>query len=424
MQTAPRTRATLAVRRLRAEQLRDGRVSAQVEREETLTIGSAAVNDLVIDERTVSRYHVELRRTGKGIELQDLGSTNGVYVGALRVARGIVAPGTLLRLGSAEVRVLDAGIADLALRAHLPDAVAEVPAMRALFARADRAAQSGLPVLVTGESGSGKEVVARAVHRLGPRCDQPFVVVDCGAIPAHLLASELFGHERGAFTGARERRVGAFESAGEGTVFLDEIAELTPQAAQLLVGVLTRGEFQRVGGDVSLASKARVVAATHRDLRSLANRGDFRSDLYERLAVIRIEVPPLRERADEIPALVDLILRQAGIEAARHELVSPATLDAWVRAPWPGNVRELRHAVLSVAMLGEQEPPDSIPTGPFAAWLELPYREARDAVAARFEREYLAQLLEGARQNVSEAARHAQLDRSHLHTLLRRHALR
>lgn len=418
--TAPTFRATIPVRRLRCRAL-DGR---EVTSDDRITVGSDEGNDLVIAEPTVSRFHVELRRSGRGIEVRDLGSTNGTRAGEILIARGTVAAGTTLRLGSASIEVLDAPPGELELRRDLPDLIAVAPATRATLARVARAASTELSVLFTGESGTGKERFAEALHRLGARPDGPFVIVDCGAVPLSLLASELFGHERGAFTGAHREHEGALARAAGGTLFLDEVAELSPEAAQLLVAALSRMRFRKVGGSVEHPLTARIVAASHADLYRLANEGRFRSDLLHRLAEVRITVPALRERPEEIEPLVEHFLRTAGHRGPVSDLIPPDRLATLASHAWPGNVRELRQVVLAALLTGDPVEPLSVaPSGPFGD-LSAPFRTARDAVLARFEAAYLASLLERSRQNVSEAARLGAIDRTHLHDLLRRHGLR
>lgn len=415
----------MPVRRIGARVVLGPDLGAEVSGEEVLSIGTAEGNDLLLSDPTVSRYHVQIRRSARGVEVEDRGSTNGVRVGGATLVRGAVAPGARLELGATVLEVLDQGLAELELSRELPDLVVVAPVTRLTLARVERAAQSDIPVLLAGESGTGKERFAEALHRLGPRASLPFVVVDCGAVPASLLASELFGHERGAFTGARQAREGALERVRGGTVFLDEIAELDADSAQLLSGVLARRTFRRVGGTEDIPLAARVVSASHADLFRLANEGRFRSDLLHRLMPIRITVPPLRERPEEIEPLVLHFLRAAGHRGPRAAVISDADLSTFVAHAWPGNVRELRQAVLAQLATGEPaelSPPP--PTGPFADVLGLPFRAAREQALGAFEERYLKKILELSRENVSEAARLAGIDRTHLHDLLKRHALR
>jgi DNA-binding NtrC family response regulator len=293
--------------------------------------------------------------------------------------------------------------------------------MRRLMATIQRSAAGSSSILITGESGTGKEVTASAIHRLGARADGPFVTVDCGAIPPSLIASELFGHERGAFTGADRQRIGAFERAEGGTLFLDEIGELGTDIQSSLLGVLERRRFRRVGGSDEISLDVRVLAATHRDLRAEVNAGRFRLDLYYRLAVVVLQIPPLRERPEDIPALVDHFLAELGSNATSDGVFGATGLAELAARPWPGNVRELRNVVESRLVLGpdDEPPPAPAPGGP-----ALPYKQARAAVTTEFERTYLTQLLAEAQNNVSRAARISQMDRSHLIELLHKHRLR
>jgi DNA-binding NtrC family response regulator len=269
-------------------------------------------------------------------------------------------------------------------------------------------------------------MVARAIHDLGPRRDKPFEVVDCGSLLPTLVASELYGHERGAFTGAERRHLGAFERAHGGTLFLDEIGELPLDVQPTLLGVLERGRLRRLGGDHEVAVDVRVVSATHRDLRAATNQGSFRADLYFRLAVARIVVPPLRDRPHDIEPLVRHFVQEA-TGAGSMLPVDAATMDALLHHRWSGNVRELRNAVASLLALGHMSLDEgSLPANMDAALESTlkPYAQARAEMLSRFERRYLHDLMDRARGNASEAARQARMDRSYLLSLLRRHGLR
>ena len=393
---------------------------------DALAIGTAKDNALALADFTVSRYHLEIRGAGGGIEIRDLGSTNGTYVGAVRVERAIVPAGTLIRLGGTTIRADDAGKRTVPLddRTHsFAGMRARSPEMVRLFRDIERVATAPTSVLIVGESGTGKERVAEALHAHSGRAGEPLVTIDCGALASTLLASELFGHERGAFTGADRVHVGAFERAGAGTVFLDEIGELPPADQAALLGVLERRRIRRVGGTAEIEVGARVIAATNRDLRAEVNTARFRHDLYHRLAVVVLRIPPLRDRRDDIPLLVEHFAHELGAAGSIEALFGSELLARWQKHPWPGNVRELRNAVEAALVVGP--PADASGELPAAADGPLPtYKDARAQVVGEFERGYLTRLMAEANGNVSLAARTARMDRSHLIDLLQRHGLK
>jgi DNA-binding NtrC family response regulator len=395
---------------------------------ETLAVGTAKDNALSLGDFTVSRYHLEASAHPGGILISDLGSTNGTYVGAVRVERAIVPPGTLVTLGGTTIRFDDAVRRTVQTSDQMTNyagMIARSPQMLRLFADIERIAGTQTSVLIVGESGTGKERVAEALHTASGRAGEPLVTIDCGALASALLASELFGHERGAFTGADRSHAGAFERAAAGTVFLDEIGELPAADQSSLLGVLERRRFRRVGGSQELDVNARVVAATNRDLRSEVNNGRFRHDLYHRLAVVVLRLPPLRERREDILPLVEHFARELGSSEPLETAFGAETLARWQRHPWPGNVRELRNAVEAALVVGPgaySEPP--MAGAPDAKNVLLPYKDARAAIVGDFERDYLTRLLDESKGNVSAAARTAKMDRSHLIDLLHRHGLK
>jgi DNA-binding NtrC family response regulator len=399
---------------------------------DVLSIGTAKDNVLAIGDFTVSRYHLEIAVKPSGIAITDLGSTNGTYVGAVRIDRALVQPGTLVKLGGTTIRLEDAGRRTVQLdgRTHeLGGMLARSPQMVRMFADIERVAATPTSVLVVGESGTGKERVAEALHQRSPRAKGPLVTIDCGALASSLLASELFGHERGAFTGADRVHVGAFERAAGGTIFLDEIGELPAADQVALLGVLERKRIRRVGGTVELAVDCRVVAATNRDLRSEVNTGRFRHDLYHRLAVVVMWLPPLRDRREDILMLIEHFAKEFGAVGPIETVFDAETLARWTKHPWPGNIRELRNAVEAMIVVGAM-PFSSSP----ASWAEPsrdgndepigPYKDVRALVVGEFELSYLKRLMAESNGNVSQAARTAKMDRSHLIDLLRRHQLK
>jgi DNA-binding NtrC family response regulator len=392
----------------------------------SLAVGTSPDNELVLTDPTVSRYHLELR-CEEGVLVKDLGSRNGTFIGDVRVHEALVPVGARLRLGRTVIALLDVGIeaTPAPLRTpEIPGLVAASPAMHEIACAVERLAQSNVSVLVQGETGTGKELIARAIHEAGTRGRGPFVVVDAGALPATLIASQLFGHERGAFTGAERRQEGAFELAHGGSIFLDEIGELPLAVQPALLGVLERRSFRRLGGKEDIQVDVRVISATHRDLRSEANQGTFRADLYFRLAVARIEIPPLRDRPEDIEPLVEHFARE--ITGAPGLPFSEATMAALRAHRWSGNVRELRNVVESALAMGTvsldglaSAAPDTSRAGAI-----VPYRAARAEALAAFERRYLRSLIEATGGNASAAARAASMDRPYLLSLLRRHGLR
>jgi DNA-binding NtrC family response regulator len=393
-----------------------------------LAIGTATDNALVLADSTVSRYHLELRRTPDGVQVIDLGSRNGTWVGGVRVERAIVPAGTRLRAGVTTLVVDEAGssLAPPPADAPLPaDLVGDSEAMREIARLVHRVARVDSSVLIHGETGTGKEVVARAIHDASPRRDRELVIVDCGSLPATLIASILFGHEKGAFTGADQRRAGAFERAAGGTVLLDEIGELPLEVQPALLGVLERRAFTRVGGAQSIDVDVRVLAATHRDLRAEVNAGRFRADLYYRLAVAKIAIPPLRERPEDIePLVAHFVQRLTGVAE-----LGPlgGALDELRGHAWTGNVRELRNVVEAALVMGELDLGQAQGDRPqplAASGAIAPYRDARASALARFEAGYLRTLIDHAGGNASEAARLARMDRPYLLSLLRKHNLR
>ncbi|RKH67183.1 sigma-54 interaction domain-containing protein [Corallococcus aberystwythensis] len=314
-------------------------------------------------------------------------------------------------------------------QATFGDLVATSAATRASFERMACAAACNATVLLEGETGTGKSRAAHAIHRAGARANAPFLVVDCGALPANLLESELFGHEKGAFTGAVQRRVGAFEEADGGTIFLDEIGELPAELQPKLLRVLENREIRRLGTNTYQPVNVRVIAATHRDLREEVQAGRFRADLYFRLAVVGIPIPSLRERTEDIPLIVERILVGLGATPEQlAKLTTPDFLARLQRAAWPGNVRELRNHLERCLVFQSALPPTApdalAPAAPRAVDPSLTYAESRRRALESFERDYVEALLKLHGGKVSQAAAAADMDRVYLYRLLRRHGLK
>jgi len=389
-----------------------------------LSCGTAVDNHLVLTDPTVSRYHFVITATSKGIQLRDVASTNGVYLGSTRIETAWVEPNTTLRVGLSTIRfeLGDDVEQPLSTDDRFGRAIGRSVAMRRVFEALPRIAQSDATVLLEGETGTGKTLLADALHQASPRAHQPFIVVDCGSIPPTLIENELFGHERGAFTGATQMRIGAIEAAAGGTLFFDEIGELPFDLQPRLLRVLEDRVIKRIGGRDSIHVDARIIAATNQDLRGAVNRGDFRADLYYRLHVVSLRLPPLRERGEDVPLLIESFYEQF----AGHPGAPPqALVDELLRHDWPGNVRELRSAVERAVLLGdpalwraivdETRGEAAIPATDFDD--DESFRAAKERALVRWERAYLAELLRRHGNNLSRAARAARMDRTHLREL-------
>jgi two-component system response regulator GlrR len=388
-------------------------------------IGTHESNDLRLSDPRVSRFHCEIVTGGPEARIRDLGSRNGTIVDGVRVVDAFLRSGSIIKLAGVSLRFdLLEQVRRIAVssKRNFHGVVADSIAMRVVLPLVERAAASDMTVLLEGETGTGKGKVAEAIHRASARSEKPFIVVDCGAIPQNLIESELYGHEKSAFTGATERRIGAFEEASGGTIFLDEIGELPIEQQPKLLRVLESREIRRVGSNVHTKVDVRIVAATNRDLRREVNEARFRADLYFRLAVMRITLPPLRERAEDIPALARGLLESLG--ASREAIDALCTPDFFAqlrRGAWPGNARELRNhlerclAFDEALPVGEEVKPSSIVDA------SVPYAEARRRALDAFERAYVSDLLARHGGNVSRAATAAGIDRVYLYKLLKRH---
>ena len=422
------------VRRFRLRIVEGGTVGKVFDSKgDRVQIGSHPLNDLLLDERTVSRFHCEVFVDEKGPWVKDLGSRNGTVVDGVPVKEAALRSGSLLQLGRVSLRFELSGEKNriaISERTIFGSLVGKSIATRSSFALMERAAASDVTVLLEGETGTGKSEAAESIHRLSARHDHPFRVVDCGAIPANLLESELFGHEKGAFTGATTRRVGVFEEARGGTVFLDEIGELPAELQPKLLHVLEDREIRRLGANAYAPVDVRLIAATNRDLRAEVNAGRFRPDLYFRLAVWKIFLPPLRQRPEDIPAIVEKMLASSAVDSrVRETLKDPAFMAQLQRAAWPGNMRELRNHLDRCVVMQEQLEPGQEVEGateesPVAVDPRTPYPEARRRAIEAFERAYVKALLALYEGKVSQAAESADIDRVHLYRLIKRYHLK
>jgi len=433
-----------------------------------IRIGARRGNDVQLTDSQVSGIHCEIRLDERGYRLRDLDSTNGTFVSGLRINDVYVPPGAMLAVGATRIRFQPLGESiEVALspRQSFVGLVGRSIVMREMFARLEKLAQSDATVLISGETGVGKELVAESLHEQSPRASGPFVVLDCGSIPQNLIESELFGHERGSFTGAISAYAGAFERAHRGTMFLDEIGELPLAMQPKLLRALERKEVRRIGGTKTIQVDIRVVAATNRDLGVEVNRGRFREDLYYRLAVARVHVPPLRERREDIEPLIEHFLSIT--PNAQGAQLTQETIDLMKKHDWPGNVRELRNVIERALLLSDTRPIGIVademlgaaPAGPGiarigrddASWAEVadpaladaaaahaggqeggrelfeiaidtraPFKEAKQALVNEFERRYIMRLLAQHGGNISAAARVAGIDRMSIHKMLHR----
>jgi two-component system, NtrC family, response regulator GlrR len=394
-----------------------------------VSVGTAESNVLVLTDPTVSRYHFVLQVNPQGVLLRDLGSTNGTQLGGFRVGTAYLTHGAIISLGMTKLRYeqmseqLDE---PLSTDDFFGRALGRSVAMRRIFSLLPRIAATDSTVLIEGETGTGKGVLAEAIHAGGPRAAKPLVVVDCGSIPPSLIESELFGHEKGAFTGATRTRQGAFESAAGGTIFLDELGELPLEMQPKLLRALEERTVKRVGGTEPIRLDVRVIAATNRNLKQAVNRGGFRADLYFRLNIVRIEVPPLRERRDDIPLLVTHFYEQLAQRAGTPP--PPGLVEHLSSLDWPGNVRELRNAVeravlMEDAALWQELTSDTADTPQTGYRFDpaLSFRAAKERAIAQWERWYVTELSQRAGGNLSRAARDAHMDRTHLRELLRKY---
>jgi transcriptional regulator with GAF, ATPase, and Fis domain len=399
-------------------------------------VGKAPENDLVLTDETVSRVHFEIMRDGKGYLVRDLKSTNGTFLDGAEVKEAYLRAGSVIGLGACELKFtpFEERIEILpSEKEALGEMVGKSPAMREIFGLVERIAPTDATVLIEGETGTGKDMVARTLHQLSPRAGAPFIVVDCGAVAGTLIESELFGHEKGAFTGAIAARQGAFELASGGTVFLDELGELSLDLQPKLLRVLEQRELRRVGGTKTIKVDLRVIAATRKDLRSEVEKGKFREDLYFRLNVVPITAPALRERREDIPLLIDAMLGK--LAPGSGVVLSDATRMALMAHDWPGNVRELRNVIERALALGADPgmlvaPLGSEPASRVAQLREgiefdpgVSFRDTKEKWNELFERRYLTWLIKRADGNISKAARDADMDRKYLHKLLRKYGV-
>jgi DNA-binding NtrC family response regulator len=382
----------------------------------TYRIGKDPACELVLSDGAVSRTHLIVEVVAQGVRLTDPGSTNGSFCDGVRFSSVVANPPARIRVGKTELEL----VPRQAIQSGPPpstnekfgELIGKSLAMRRVFAMLERVAPTDTDVLIQGETGSGKEVTARSIHAASARAKGPFVTCDLAAVAPTLAAAELFGHVKGAFTGAAKDRKGLVEQAHGGTLFLDEIGDFSLELQPQLLRVLEGREIRRVGETGYKKVDIRVVAATHRNLEAEVKAGRFREDLYHRIAVATVRLPALRERRDDIPLLIDDLLERLGKPKGQ---MSPETRTLLLAHQWPGNVRELRNVVERAVGLGEVEAP--------GAQTPMTFKESKEALVAAFEADYLRDLMKRTGNNVSEAARQAGMDRVHLHRLLKKHGV-
>ena len=453
----------------------NGQSSEYIFDQSNIALGAMEDNDLVIEDDTASRYHCRIYQDENSYIIQDLDSTNGTFVNGVRIKEAYHKPGCSVTVGKTDIRFqsLDERVEILpSNREAFGDIVGKSVRMREIFGILEKIGPTGVTVVIEGETGTGKEVVARTVHQTSKRAAGPFVVFDCGAVPENLIESELFGHEKGSFTGAIMSRQGLFEMAQGGTIFLDELGELNLDLQPKLLRALEQREIRRVGSNKSVKVDVRVIAATNRNLEDEVRAGRFREDLFYRLSVVRIMLPPLRDRREDIPLLVKHFLRSSnfnrdGNNRVRIKGISRDALDCLMHYHWPGNVRELANVIeracsfadteyvqpedLSEHISGigiiqrrpdiatpteESDPRSQVPIGVpvgvsaldeggtvMPVGMEKTFKEAKDAWVSTFERDYIVNLLKRNEANISHAAKEADIDRKYFRKLMKKYGV-
>ena len=409
-------------------------------------IGSNQKNDLVLTDNTVSRFHCEIRRVRDEYIFVDRQSTNGCYFGDLRLVEGSLFPNCEVLVGSSLIR-FEPLVENIEIvpsdENTYGDLVGSAPKMRKIYGLLDKVAPSELSVVIQGETGTGKELVARAIHQFSRRKDGPLVIFDCSAFPENLLESELFGHEKGAFSGAVRTHRGVFERAEGGTIFFDELGEMSINLQPKFLRALESGEIRRVGGERTIKVDARVVSATNRNLLQMVEENTFRQDLYYRLAKVTLDLPPLRDRIEDLPSLCEHFiaqLKERNSLPAHVRAFSPEALNAMRKYDWPGNIRELRNVVerASAFCEGDHIQPEDLPADLCArlgmssssATPQRPavtpglgLKEAKEMMVSNFEKEYLVGLLNQYNMNISKVAREAGIDRRHVYRLMKKYGI-
>jgi len=454
-----------------------------------IRLGAMDDNDVVVRDETVSRYHCKILQEDSGYVLVDLGSTNGTFINRVRIREGYLKPGCTIHLGQTEVK-FQAGEEEVEIvpskKDRCGDMIGRHPKLREIYSIVEKIAPTNTTVIVEGETGTGKEVVAQTIHKLSARANGPMMIFDCGAVPANLIESELFGHEKGSFTGAIMTRQGLFEMADGGTLFLDELGELPIDLQPKLLRVLEQREIRRVGSNKPLKVDVRIIAATNRNLEDEVRGGRFRQDLFYRLSVVRLILPPLRDRVEDVPILVKHFLKNHGYNRGpngepRIKTLSKECVEILQDYHWPGNIRELVNAVeravsfcegdmietrdlpehireavasgnsltamprgmgnrpgagggqpmpvapSSAQTIPREGPPPggTVPNAqrPSADVFESTFKEAKEKWVSSFERDYIIALLKKNTGNISHAARESDIDRKYFRKLMKKYAI-
>ncbi len=406
-------------------------------------IGTAPDTTFILDDGTVSRIHAKILVDENGYALIDMESRNGTYINGLRANEVYLENGSVFNLGETKIKFT---LLDENVEVHFSGSqtfgklLGNSLAMREIFAMLERVAPTDATVLIEGESGTGKELFADAIHTHSERANGPFIIVDCSAIARDLIESELFGHVKGAFTGANADREGAFIAANGGTLFLDELGELPLDLQPKLLRALESRAVKPVGGNKTIQADVRIIAATNRNLVHEVKEGNFREDLYYRFAVIKVAIPPLRDRPDDIPPLVESFIAEASKVSGQEPVeIAYKTMEKLKRHQWPGNVRELKNFVeraviltqdnlIETKFLNQSNAPkdrdldrrgtEEMATQAIAE--DIPFKEAKTFLIESFEKAYWKQLLEHTGGNISKAARLAGVHRKSVEYILKK----
>ncbi len=449
---------TITLRKCKLVVARGGVLSEHTFEKDVITIGAMDDNDIVLDDDTVSRNHCAIALEGDAYVLNDNDSTNGTFINRVRIRSAYLTPNQVITLGSTEIRFspIDERVRIVpSERDRFGEVIGRDRRMREIYAILEKIAPTDATVVVEGETGTGKDVVARSIHSQSRRKDGPFMVFDCGAVPENLIESELFGHEKGSFTGAQSTRQGVFELANGGTVFLDELGELQLDLQPKLLRVLEQREIKRIGGTKPIKVDVRILAATNRNLEEEVAAGRFREDLFYRLTVVRVRIPALRERREDVRLLARHFLDNGSFNKDREgnrriQEFAPGVLDRMTEYDWPGNVRELHNVIERAVSFAEGEaieladlpehiawprgvlPPQSEGEGRTDVNVALPelradtdgtFKDAKERWISGFERDYIASLLKRNNGNISHASREAQIDRKYFRKLMKKYGI-